>query len=85
LTRNIGSDLGHLLNNKKFSDVTFIVEGTPIFAHRALLFFRSEHFSAMLENGMKESSQDVIPLTNISHSVFLSVLEFMDPFFNVST
>jgi len=75
--RTIGRDLKHLLNNPKFSDVIFIVEGQEIYAHKAILSYRSDHFQAMLDGGLKESSQNQIKLSSIHPHIFLILLEFI--------
>lgn len=41
------SQIRALVNDDEFSDVTFIVENGPVYAHRAILAQRSEHFGAM--------------------------------------
>jgi hypothetical protein len=46
-----GSNLRLFLNNDKFSDVTFVVEGRPIFAHRVVLSLLSQRFRAMFSTG----------------------------------
>lgn len=46
-----------LVNNRELSDVTFIVDGFPVYASRVHLALRSEHFRAMLYGGMRESEQ----------------------------
>jgi len=71
------SDLRVLINNRDLSDVTFIVEGFPVYASRLHLAARSQHFRAMLFGGMRESLGDEIELKDVSHAVFLKVLEFI--------
>lgn len=46
-----------LVNNRELSDVTFIVDGFPVYASRVHLALRSEHFRAMLYGGMRESEK----------------------------
>ena len=70
-------DLRALVNHPEYSDVTFVVEGKPVFASKIHLAARSEHFRAMLYGGMRESAGGEIELKNVPHSVFLKILEFL--------
>ena len=83
------TDLRKLLMREDLSDVTFLVEGREIHANRSLLAVRSDYFEAMLFGGMSESIRVVdrngngdhhrtpIEIQDISHSVFLKVLEYL--------
>lgn len=66
-----------LVNDDKFSDVTFIVEDQPIFAHRAILAQRCDHFAAMFRSGFRESTEKEIRIPNIARQVFLLLLEYI--------
>jgi leucine-zipper-like transcriptional regulator 1 len=68
---------GSMVNNPKFSDVTFIVEGQRVYAHRFILFSRCDYFRCMFEAGMKESTADEINVPGIKHKVFLAVMQFI--------
>jgi RCC1 and BTB domain-containing protein len=41
------SQIRALVNDDEFSDVTFMIENEPIYAHRAILAQRCPHFAAM--------------------------------------
>ncbi|CAB9505827.1 RCC1 and BTB domain-containing protein 2 [Seminavis robusta] len=87
------SDFRRLINNAELADVSFVVEGKVVHAHRAVLACRSEYFRVMLlTGGMKESQMtdgttvgsnndarqnSPIHLQDVSYSVFLQVLEFL--------
>eukprot|EP00922_Rhytidocystis_sp_ex-Travisia-forbesii_P071339 GHVS01106471.1.p1 GENE.GHVS01106471.1~~GHVS01106471.1.p1 ORF type:complete len:362 (+),score=46.98 GHVS01106471.1:2-1087(+) len=74
------SDLKRLINNKELADVSFLVEGQTVYATRALLAARSEHFRALFYSGMKEACQSAdtpVAIEGVSHEVFLAILEYL--------
>lgn len=76
---NLVDDLRKLINNPAFADVTFLVESQAVYATRAHLAARSEHFRALFYGGMRESSaaDERIVLPDVSHPVFLLLLEYI--------
>ena len=58
--------------------VTFIVDGRPIYAHKAILAAQCDQFQAMFSSGMRESREAEIPIQgDWSHNAFLAMLEFL--------
>ncbi|CAB9507022.1 RCC1 and BTB domain-containing protein 2 [Seminavis robusta] len=78
VTTAYNSSMRALVNDEEFSDVTFTVEDQPVYAHRALLASRCEHFAAMFRSGMRESAEKaIIPIPDMSRPVFLLLLEYI--------
>jgi speckle-type POZ protein len=59
------------------SDVTFIVEGTQIFAHRLVLAMRSPVFAAELLRHMRESTTRCVKIHDMSAPTFSAMLRFI--------
>ena len=70
------ADLHGMINNSSFSDITFLVEGRPIYAHK-LLLMRCSYFQALFTGNMRESTLDTIPLEQIRYPTFLRILEYL--------
>jgi RCC1 and BTB domain-containing protein len=54
-----------------------VVEDQPIYAHRAILAQRCEHFAAMFRSGFRESTEKEVSIPNIARPVFLLLLEYI--------
>jgi hypothetical protein len=65
-----------LVDEETLSDVTFLVEGTPVFAHK-LMLMRCSYFRALFLGEMKESKMATIRIEQVSHAIFLQVLEYL--------
>jgi len=77
---SFNDDFGKLVNNPLLSDVTFIVEDKEIWATKALLACRSEHFHALFYGGMRESQalhQESIEIPDMEHDIFLALLQYI--------
>jgi RCC1 and BTB domain-containing protein len=77
ITQSYVSDMRSLVNDEEYSDIKFIVEGRPLFAHRGILARRSEHFKMMFGSGMRESFEKEIELPEMRYEVFIRFLEFV--------
>ena len=64
-------------DNMDFSDVTFVIEGREIHAHRCILSTRSDYFKAMFHSQMKESDTRIIEIKDVSYHAFHRTLEYM--------
>jgi speckle-type POZ protein len=67
--------LDNLLESGLHSDVTLVVEGTEMPAHKNILAARSPVFKAMFSHKMKESLDGVVHLGEISATVFKALLK----------
>ncbi|KAL3671548.1 hypothetical protein V7S43_003465 [Phytophthora oleae] len=73
----LSQDLRRMLNNPTRSDVTFVVQGRPLFAHSCILVARCEPLEKMLDGRMKDGSQPEIVIPEYSYDVFAALMEFL--------
>lgn len=73
----IANNLGGFVNNQRFSDVAFVVEGEKVYAHKLILAIRSTYFRSILMTGMKESAQSEITLPEVRRDSFIALLRFL--------
>mmetsp|Transcript_30091 Transcript_30091/g.39615 ORF Transcript_30091/g.39615 Transcript_30091/m.39615 type:complete len:639 (-) Transcript_30091:210-2126(-) len=77
ITNTLQSDLKAMLNNPARSDVTFLLEGKPLYAHRIIIMARCEPLERMLDGPMREAMEQEISIPDHRYDVFLAFLEFL--------
>eukprot|EP01025_Chloroclados_australasicus_P029931 TRINITY_DN2991_c1_g3_i1.p1 TRINITY_DN2991_c1_g3~~TRINITY_DN2991_c1_g3_i1.p1 ORF type:complete len:783 (-),score=114.99 TRINITY_DN2991_c1_g3_i1:1875-4223(-) len=65
------------VNNSKLSDVTFLVENQPFYAHRIALSAASECFNAMFVGNYRENECKEIPIPDCSWEVFEAIMVYI--------
>jgi len=70
------SEFRAMVDDDTFSDVTILVEGTPIYAHK-LLLMRSPYFKALFLGDMRESYMSTVRIEQVSHPNFLQIMEYL--------
>ncbi|XP_049329274.1 ankyrin repeat and BTB/POZ domain-containing protein BTBD11-A isoform X1 [Astyanax mexicanus] len=66
----------HFLNNKEMSDVTFLVEGKPFYAHKVLLFTASARFKSLLSN-RPAAENTCIEISHVKYNIFQLVMQYL--------
>ncbi|CAH3163860.1 unnamed protein product [Porites lobata] len=64
-------------NDQETSDLTFMIEGKPVYVHKAMLKIRCEHFRSMFQSHWGEDDKDVIEVTQFSYPVYRAFLQYL--------
>jgi len=70
-------ELSQLLDSGKESDISFVVQGEKIKAHKVLLTTRCKHFESMFDSGMAESHSKEVTVNDIKPKTFKDFLRFL--------
>jgi len=70
-------DVRFLWENRQFCDLTLVLEGHEVTAHRALLWVRCPYFRSMFSSGMTETKKDRIQIEGVPLKYFMFLLEFI--------
>jgi len=62
-----------MINCEQFSDFTFVVEGRPVYSHKATLAAHSERLKAQLSGAFSDSSGPLV-IEDIGHNAFANVV-----------
>ncbi|CEG48058.1 Kelch repeat-containing proteins [Plasmopara halstedii] len=69
--------LGHYVDCEEFADISFLVEGRVIYAHKLILAALSARFRAMFSSGFRETHEAQIVIPDMRCEVFLLLLEYL--------
>ncbi|TMW66068.1 hypothetical protein Poli38472_003833 [Pythium oligandrum] len=69
--------LRDFVNNEEFSDISFLVEGRIVYAHKIILTLLSDRFRSMFTGGFREAQQKEIVIPDMRYVVFLKMLEYL--------
>ncbi|KAF8687299.1 hypothetical protein HU200_042980 [Digitaria exilis] len=74
---DLQKDFGERWRSKRGTDVTFLVSGEPIAAHRCVLAARSPVFMAELFGDMKETAEQSVVVEDMEPEVFRALVQFV--------
>jgi len=70
-------NLHKYLDNEEFSDISFLVDGRVIYAHKIVLCSQSDRFRAMFTSGFRESKEKQIEIDGMTADVFMVMMDYL--------
>ncbi|CAI5744340.1 unnamed protein product [Peronospora destructor] len=62
---------------EEFADISFLVEGRVVYAHKVILSALSAQFHGMFSSGFREAQESQIAIQDMRYEVFLLLLEYI--------
>jgi len=75
--KSISNDYFKMFNNQFLSDLSFVVQGKTLYAHKIILVSRCEYFSFFFNSGMRDSELSEIIINDYSYVAFAEFLRFI--------
>uniref|UniRef100_A0AAV1TGQ5 BTB domain-containing protein n=1 Tax=Peronospora matthiolae TaxID=2874970 RepID=A0AAV1TGQ5_9STRA len=69
--------LAQYVDSDEYADISFLVEGRVVYAHKVILSALSERFRGMFSSGFREARESQIAVPGVRHAVFLLLLEYL--------
>ena len=64
---HVSNGITDLWKSKKHTDITFLVQGVRVTAHRLILASQTEYFDRLLFGEMREAHEDEIQLSDVEN------------------
>ncbi|KAI9922941.1 hypothetical protein PsorP6_001195 [Peronosclerospora sorghi] len=75
--RSLRDALAQYVDCDEFADISFIVEGRVVYAHKLILSALSARFRGMFSSGFREARESQIVIPDVRYEVFLLMLEYL--------
>ncbi|XP_028968050.1 BTB/POZ domain-containing protein 9-like [Galendromus occidentalis] len=69
--------IGSIMSDKDSSDITLVVEGEAVYAHKIILAASCDYFRALFRGGMMESNLEEVELKDVTARGFNAVLKYI--------
>ncbi|KAG7377477.1 hypothetical protein PHYPSEUDO_011605 [Phytophthora pseudosyringae] len=69
--------LAQYVDCEEFADISFLVEGRVVYAHKLILSALSARFRGMFSSGFREAREAQIAVPDVRYEVFLLLLEYL--------
>ncbi|KAE8878006.1 hypothetical protein PF003_g37885 [Phytophthora fragariae] len=69
--------LAQYVDCEEFADISFLVEGRVVYAHKLILSALSERFRGMFSSGFREARESQIIVPDVRYEVFVLLLEYL--------
>lgn len=74
---SVTESLSNAFDDQTHSDLTIMVQGRPIYVHKAILKIRCNYFRSMFQEHWQEDNSSVLELNQFSYPVYKAFLQYL--------